>query len=159
VRPLADQCWVFIRGEEAPGVFVYALAPSERCLPLTVQVAGRRAIGDLIELDDWLVWCATLPLDDGMAEESLLDLFRSLAEEILGTGAFAVWVGNEYSSWNPGILDPGRAYGNVLAAAVEGSGLLVQRSGDGFDNLHDDALAIVWSRILELGVPPDLGAE
>ena len=156
---LSGLCWVFIGGEEAPGVFAYALAPSEQRLPLIVQVAVRQVVADLIELDDWVVWSATLPLDDGMAEASLLDAFRSLAEELLSAGAIAVWVGNEYSSWNPGILDPAREYGNVLAAAVEGSGLLVQRSGDDFDNLKDDALAIIWSRVLELGVPHDLGAE
>ena len=116
-------------------------------------------IADLIELGDWLVWSATLPLDDGMADESLLDVFRSTTEELLSAGATAVWVGNEYSSWNPGTLDPAREYGSVLAAAVEGSGLLVQLSGDDFDNLNDDALAIIWSRVLEVGVPHDLGAE
>ena len=159
MRSLSDLCWVFIGGEESPGAFVYALGPNEQRFPLTVQVAGRRVIVDLIELGDWLVWSATLPLDDGMADESLLDVFRSTTEELLSAGATAVWVGNEYSSWNPGTLDPAREYGSVLAAAVEGSGLLVQLSGDDFDNLNDDALAIIWSRVLEVGVPHDLGAE
>jgi hypothetical protein len=155
---LKDMCWMVLsNGEDVHGFYLYALASSA----LRYQhINCHKALvidNDLIAIDSGFVHVAKIALDGDVRDSELLEILQHYAATLLDLGAVVCWMGGEDSSWNPGILDPKRTYGNIFAGSTELSGLLIQKGAPGYDYLGEQSLEVLWSAVLRSGFPENIG--